>query len=98
MDFDLADAEKSFQKELEAFLEEHRSPEVMDTNPEQLSQTVETPAKRGLMRKLAEHGWLEVARMLQKKVVSEVDTIGGGTSEIQKNIIARRGLGLPQSY
>ena len=24
-----------------------------------------------------------------------VDTIGGGTSEIQKNIIARRGLGLP---
>ena len=27
-----------------------------------------------------------------------VDTIGGGASEIQKNIIARRGLGLPPCY
>ncbi len=27
-----------------------------------------------------------------------VDTLGGGASEIQKNIIARRGLGLPPTY
>jgi len=27
-----------------------------------------------------------------------IDTIGGGTSEVQKNIIARRALGLPKNF
>jgi hypothetical protein len=27
-----------------------------------------------------------------------IDTIGGGSSEIQKNIIARRKLGLPKNF
>jgi len=27
-----------------------------------------------------------------------LDTIGGGTSEVQKNIIARRKLGLPKNF
>jgi hypothetical protein len=27
-----------------------------------------------------------------------LDTIGGGTSQVQKNIIAKRGLGLPKSF
>ncbi|HIF97393.1 MAG TPA: acyl-CoA dehydrogenase, partial [Myxococcales bacterium] len=58
MDFDLSDEEIAFQEELEAFLETNRSSEVMDHNPEQLSQTVDTPAKRGLMAGLAERGWL----------------------------------------
>ena len=58
MDFDLAPEEIAFEKEVVEFLEKHRSPDVMDANPEHLSQTVETPAKRVFMRKLAERGWL----------------------------------------
>jgi alkylation response protein AidB-like acyl-CoA dehydrogenase len=58
MDFELTAEEKAFEAEVEAFLREHHSPEVMDPNPEQLSQTVDTPAKRAFMKKLAERGWL----------------------------------------
>jgi 3-oxocholest-4-en-26-oyl-CoA dehydrogenase alpha subunit len=58
MDFELSPEEQAFEAEVEAFLRENSSPEVMDPNPEQLSQTVDTPAKRAFMRKLAERGWL----------------------------------------
>jgi alkylation response protein AidB-like acyl-CoA dehydrogenase len=58
MDFDLGEDELTFEKEVVAFLEANRSDDVMDPNPEHLSQTVETPPKRAFMRKLAEQGWL----------------------------------------
>ena len=58
MDFDFSTEEQVFQREVEAFLAANASAEVMDHNPEQLSQTVDTPAKRAFMRKLAERGWL----------------------------------------
>jgi hypothetical protein len=58
MDFELSPEEQAFEAEVEAFLREHHSPEVMDPNPEQLSQTVDSPAKRVLMAKLGEKGWL----------------------------------------
>ncbi len=58
MDFELNEAEQAFEAELEAFLRENASPDVMDPNPEQLSQTVDSPAKRAFMKKLAERGWL----------------------------------------
>ena len=58
MDFELSAEERAFEAEVERFLEANRSPDVMDECPEQLSQTVDTPAKRAFMRKLAERGWL----------------------------------------
>jgi len=58
MDFELSPEEQAFEAELEAFLRANASPEVMDPNPEQLSQTVDSPAKRAFMKKLAERGWL----------------------------------------
>jgi alkylation response protein AidB-like acyl-CoA dehydrogenase len=58
VDFDFSAEERAFVAELEAFLAAERSPDVMDDAPEQLSQTVDSPAKRAFMAKLAERGWL----------------------------------------
>ena len=58
MDFELSEQELAFQAEIEAFLVQNASPDVMDENPEQLSQIVDTEAKRAFMRKLADRGWL----------------------------------------
>src|SRR4030095_11012857 len=58
MNFDLSPEELAFQREVEAFLAANASPDVMDANPEQLSQTVAPLAKRAVMRTRAERGWL----------------------------------------
>jgi len=58
MDFELSGEERAFEAELERFLQEQQSPEVMDRHPEQLSQTVDSPPKRAFMRALGERGWL----------------------------------------
>jgi hypothetical protein len=58
VNFEFSDAERAFEAEVEAFLDEHATDEVRDRHPEQLSQTVDTPAKRAFMRELAERGWL----------------------------------------
>ena len=44
MDFEFSPEELEFQDEVRAFLERAQSDEVMDSSPEQLSQTVDTPA------------------------------------------------------
>lgn len=58
MNFDLRPEERAFQAELEAFLDSVASPEIFDEHGEQLSQTVDTPAKRRFIAQLAERGWL----------------------------------------
>ena len=58
MDFEFSEDERRFGREVERFLAERARPEVMDANPEQLSQTVDTPEKRAFMQELAERGWL----------------------------------------
>jgi alkylation response protein AidB-like acyl-CoA dehydrogenase len=58
VDFELTPEEKAFEAEVEAFLRENASPDVMDESPEQLSQTVDSPEKRAFMKKLSERGWL----------------------------------------
>ncbi len=58
MNFELNPEERDFELEVERFLAANHSDDVMDANPEQLSQTVETPAKRVFMGKLAKQGWL----------------------------------------
>ena len=49
MDSEFSGEENAFRRELEAFGDANRSGDVMDHNPEQLSQTVDRSAKRGLM-------------------------------------------------
>lgn len=58
MNFDLETEEVAFQQELEAFLDSVASPDVFDAHGEQLSQTVDTPAKRRFIAQLGERGWL----------------------------------------
>ncbi len=58
MNFEFSEPERAFEAEVERFLASRRSPQVMDENPEQLSQTVDTPEKRAFMAELGERGWL----------------------------------------
>ena len=58
MDFEFSDSEKAFAVEVEAFLDEHATPDVADVCRENMAQIVDTPDRRGFMKKLAEKGWI----------------------------------------
>ncbi len=60
MDFDFTPEQQSFLAEVERFLDEHHDPAVCDPTRENMAQIVDTPERRGFMKKLAERGWLGI--------------------------------------
>ncbi len=58
MDFEFSAEEKAFAEEVERFLDEHATPDVADVTRENMAQIVDTPARRGFMKKLSQRGWL----------------------------------------
>jgi hypothetical protein len=58
VDFELTDEMQAFKAEVEAFLDEHATPDVADVCRENMAQIVDTPARRAFMKKLSERGWL----------------------------------------
>jgi alkylation response protein AidB-like acyl-CoA dehydrogenase len=58
VDFEFSDAERAFAEEVERFLDEHATPEIADVCRENMAQIVDTPERRGFVRKLSERGWL----------------------------------------
>ncbi len=58
MDFEFSEELQAFSREVEAFLDEHATPDVADVLRENMAQIVDTPERRAFMKKLSERGWL----------------------------------------
>jgi len=58
MDFEFSEEQIEFAQKVEAFLDQHDRPEVMDVTRENMAQIVDTPPRRAFMRAMGERGWL----------------------------------------
>ncbi|MGI9601794.1 MAG: acyl-CoA dehydrogenase family protein [Acidimicrobiales bacterium] len=58
MDFDFTPEQQKFRADVEEFLDLHDDPEIFDVTRENMAQIVDTPKRRGLMKKMGEQGWL----------------------------------------
>jgi len=58
MDFQFSEEQRQFLAEVEAFLDEHQSVEVMDPTRENMAQICDTPERRAFMAEVGERGWL----------------------------------------
>jgi alkylation response protein AidB-like acyl-CoA dehydrogenase len=60
VDFEFSAEERAFGAQVERFLDQHHSDEVMQPWKENFTQLVDTKAKRAFMKQLAEEGWLGI--------------------------------------
>lgn len=58
MDFEFSEEQQAFLAEVEAFLDAHDDPAVMDPTRENMAQISDTPERRTFMAKVGEKGWL----------------------------------------
>ncbi len=61
MNFEFSEQEQAFAAEVERFLDQHDTREVMDVTRENMAQIADTPARQAFIGKLAERGWLGMA-------------------------------------
>jgi 3-oxocholest-4-en-26-oyl-CoA dehydrogenase alpha subunit len=58
MDFEFSEEQQRFRAEVEAFLDEHETVEVMDPTRENMAQICDTPERRAFMAEVGARGWL----------------------------------------
>jgi alkylation response protein AidB-like acyl-CoA dehydrogenase len=61
VNFEFSEQEQAFAAEVERFLDQHDTREVMDVTRENMAQIADTPARQAFIGKLAERGWLGMA-------------------------------------
>lgn len=60
MNFEFSEEQRKFIQEVDDFLRENYSPDVMDVTRENMAQVCDTPDRRAFMKKLAARGWLGI--------------------------------------
>src|SRR5262245_17863052 len=58
MDFEFSVEQQAFLADVEAFLDAHEDPDVMDLTRENMAQICDTPARRRFMAEVGVQGWL----------------------------------------
>ena len=60
MEFEFSAEEREFIRQVDQFLKENESRDVMDVSRENMAQVCDTPERRAFMKKIAARGWLGI--------------------------------------